>query len=136
MNKLWQPLLSVGKQARVRTPLQFGHGVRYLLNRRSMKNESTNSLIPFGWVRNKEAQNESLETTKNIETVKAVAKVEENRLEKFIPVPRRTLLKELMNEEGLLNWKERGLMERLAAAMDAYYSQKFYAILEEAKVIK
>ena len=43
-------------------------------------------------------------------------------------------MNKLVEEEGLLNWKERGLIERLAAALDAHFSQRFYGILEEAKV--
>ncbi len=43
-------------------------------------------------------------------------------------------MRKLVEEEGLLNWQERRLMESLAAAVDAYFSQRFYAILEEAKV--
>lgn len=44
------------------------------------------------------------------------------------------LVRKLVEEEGLLNWEERRQVESLAAAIDAYFSQRFYAILEETKV--
>ena len=43
-------------------------------------------------------------------------------------------MSKLVEEEGLLNWEERGLMERFAAAFDAHFSHRFYGILDEAKV--
>lgn len=58
----------------------------------------------------------------------------EKQKEKFIPVTRRTLVNKLVEEDGLLNWEEKRLLESFAASLDAYYSQKFYALLEEAKV--
>ena len=39
-----------------------------------------------------------------------------------------------MEEEGLLSWQERRLVESFAASLDAYFSQRFYRILEETKV--
>ena len=58
----------------------------------------------------------------------------EIRLEKFIPVTRRTLLRTLVEEKGFLENEEREKMESLGASLDAKYSQTFYSILEEAKV--
>ncbi len=49
-------------------------------------------------------------------------------------LPHRMLVRKLMEEEGLLNWQERRQVEKLAAAIDAYFSQRFYALLEETKV--
>ncbi len=59
---------------------------------------------------------------------------QEIRLEKFIPVTRRTLLRTLVEEKGFLKNEEREKMESLGASLDAKYSQTFYSILEEAKV--
>lgn len=56
------------------------------------------------------------------------------RLEKFIPVTRRNLLRILMEDEKLLSSDEKRLMENLAAALDAKYFKKFYGILEQSKV--
>lgn len=56
------------------------------------------------------------------------------RLEKFIPITRRSLLKALVQEKGLLSSEEKRLMENVAASLDAKYSKKFYSILEHAKV--
>lgn len=58
----------------------------------------------------------------------------ENRREKFIPVTRRSLVRRLAEEEGLLNWEEKRLLENFAAALDARFSQRFQGILEETKV--
>lgn len=60
--------------------------------------------------------------------------VEDRRLEKFIPVTRRALLRALVEEKELLSSEEKRLMESVAAALDAKYSKKFYSILEQAKV--
>lgn len=68
------------------------------------------------------------------ETDKTLALTEAKRLEKFIPVTRRALLRALMEEKGLLSTKEKQLMENVAAALDAKYSKRFYSILEQAKV--
>ena len=56
------------------------------------------------------------------------------RLDKFIPVTRRSLFRALVEDQGLLSSGDRGLMENLAASLDATYSKKFYSILEQAKV--
>ena len=40
----------------------------------------------------------------------------------------------LVEDKGLLSDASEGQMEKVAAALDASYSQKFYSILEEAKV--
>ena len=55
-------------------------------------------------------------------------------VEKFIPVTRRTLLRVLMKDSGLLNSEQKMHMEKVAAALDAKYSKRFYSILEQAKV--
>ena len=55
-------------------------------------------------------------------------------MEKFIPVTRGVLVSKLMAEDGLLNWQEKRLLENFAAALDAFFSQRFYAMLEETKV--
>ena len=56
------------------------------------------------------------------------------REEKFIPVTRRSLVRRLGEEEGLLSWEEREKLEIFAAALDARFSQRFQGCLEEAKV--
>ena len=56
------------------------------------------------------------------------------RREKFIPVTRRSLMKRLREEEGLLNWEEREKLEVFAAALDTRFSQRFLGTLAEAKV--
>ena len=58
----------------------------------------------------------------------------EEHTHKFIPITRGTLLKTLVMEKGMFSAKERLLLEDFAAALDSYYSQKFYGILEESKV--
>ena len=102
---------------------------------------SASSLIPFGWVKKSEKSPQALveaveRTTAEGSSVKAQNKRKkfEKQEEKFIPVTRRTLVNKLVEEDGLLNWDERRLLESFAASLDAYYSQKFYALLEEAKV--
>ena len=55
-------------------------------------------------------------------------------LEKFIPLTRRTLLRMLMEEEGLLSSADKRQMESVAASLDATYSKRFYSILEQSKV--
>ena len=47
---------------------------------------------------------------------------------------RRSLLRRLREEEGLLNWQEREKLESFAAALDSCFSQRFLGTLEEAKV--
>lgn len=59
---------------------------------------------------------------------------EQYRQEKFIPVTRRSLVRRLGEEEGLLNWQEREKLESFAAALDARFSQRLQSILEETKV--
>lgn len=102
---------------------------------------SASSLIPFGWVKKSEKTPQALvqtveQTTAEGSLVKAQNKLKkfEKQEEKFIPVTRRTLVNKLVEEDGLLNWEEKRLVESFAASLDAYYSQKFYALLEEAKV--
>ena len=97
------------------------------------------SLIPFGWLKKSEETPQALiqeQATNERDVIPAQSKVIkfEKQEEKFIPVTRRTLVNKLVEEDGLLNWEEKRLMESFAASLDAYYSQKFYALLEEAKV--
>ncbi len=56
------------------------------------------------------------------------------RLEKFIPVTRRMLLRVLVEDKELLTSHQKMLMEKIAAALDAKYSKRFYSILEQTKV--
>lgn len=96
------------------------------------------SSVLFGWFK-KEDRSQYLSHGQTIgkkEIVAAQNRVKkfEKQKEKFIPVTRRTLVRRLVEEDGLLNWEERRLLESFAASLDAYYSQKFYALLEEAKV--
>ena len=58
----------------------------------------------------------------------------EQRREKFIPVTRRSLLRRLREEEGLLNWREREKLDSFASSLDSCFSQRFLATLQEAKV--
>lgn len=58
----------------------------------------------------------------------------EKRLEKFIPLTRRALLRMLMDEKDFLKTAEKQLMEGVAASLDAKYSKRFYSILEHCKV--
>jgi hypothetical protein len=57
------------------------------------------------------------------------------REEKFIPVTRRSLVRWLGEEEGLLSWEEREKLEVFAAALDARFSQRFQGCLKEAKYL-
>lgn len=100
---------------------------------------SVSSLIPFGWFGIKKGDAPSqVQTTVVGEsgTVSAQNRVKtfKKEKEKFIPVTRRTLVNKLVEEDGLLNWEEKRLLETFAASLDTYYSQKFYSLLEEAKV--
>ena len=60
--------------------------------------------------------------------------LDNGRLEKFIPVTRRTLLRMIVEDKELLDSYQKKLMEKVAAAMDTKYSNRFYSILEQAKV--
>ena len=60
--------------------------------------------------------------------------IDDERLEKFIPVTRRTLLRVLLEDKGLFSSKQKKHMETVAAALDAKYSKRFYSVLEQAKV--
>ena len=128
------PNLLRGSLAPLRTNISRDAGLGY-------REASASSLIPFGWVKKSEKSPQALveaveRTTTKGSSVKAQNKLKkfEKQEEKFIPVTRRTLVNELVEEDGLLNWEERRLLESFAASLDAYYSQKFYALLEEAKV--
>ena len=99
---------------------------------------SISSVIPFGWFGKKEDTPTQVQTAVMGESGVASAQNREETFkkheEKFIPVTRRTLVNKLVEEDGLLNWEEKRLLETFAASLDTYYSQKFYALLEEAKV--
>lgn len=70
------------------------------------------------------------------EMIGGVASVDEvpRRKEKFIPVTRRSLMRQLREEDGLLNWEEREKLEIFASSLDAHFSQRFLGTLAEAKV--
>lgn len=135
---MWRNLLSVATR---RTPNLLRGSLRTTISRDAglgCREASASSLIPFGWVKKSEKAPQALveQTTAEGSLVKAQNKLKkfEKQEEKFIPVTRRTLVNKLVEEDGLLNWEERKLLESFAASLDAYYSQKFYALLEEAKV--
>ena len=93
------------------------------------------SLLPWKWGLRK--QQKDVEKESEVPDLRSETEAWiEGKKEKFIPVTRRSLLRRLGEEEGLLNWEERGLLERFAAALDARFSQRFQAILEEAKVVQ
>lgn len=50
-----------------------------------------------------------------------------SRLEKFIPVTRRTLLQALVKDTELFDSHQKKLMEKVAASLDAKYSKRFTA---------
>ena len=56
------------------------------------------------------------------------------RMERFIPLTRRVLLRMLMDEKDFLKTADKQLMENVAASLDAKYSKMFYSILEHCKV--
>lgn len=103
-----------------------------------IRREEATSLIPFARIwRKQESVRTVLQTTTALEKTPSSDKGPlplERRMEKFIPVTRRVLVSKLIAEEGLLNGKERHLMERFAAALDTCFHQRFYAMLEETKV--
>lgn len=72
--------------------------------------------------------------TKSEEAVGVATTTPPQRREKFIPVTRRSLMRRLREEEGLLNWEERDKLETFAAALNAHFSHRFLATLQEAKV--
>ena len=104
----------------------------------SYREASASSLIPFRWFKRDDPSqlltHRGTVSKKDIIEAQNRVKKFEKQKEKFIPVTRRTLVKKLVEEEGLLNWEEKRLLESFAASLDTYYSQKFYALLEEAKV--
>jgi hypothetical protein len=138
---MWRNLLGVATR---RPPNLFrGRGSLKRTNisrdaRLGYREASASSLIPFGWVKKSEKTPQALveASTSEGSLVKVQNKLKkfEKQEEKFIPVTRRTLVNRLVEEDGLLNWEEKRLVESFAASLDAYYSQKFYALLEEAKV--
>lgn len=99
---------------------------------------SISSVIPFGWFSKKEDTPTQVQTAvigeSGVASAKNRGETFKKHEEKFIPVTRRTLVNKLVVEDGLLNWEEKRLLETFAASLDTYYSQKFYALLEEAKV--
>ncbi len=106
-----------------------------------IRHASTLSLNPLKWFQSNQT---SKETAVAIQPQSAeVASHEEDLLmsidehtNKFIPVTRGTLLKTLVMQKGLFTATERHLMEDFAAALDSHYSQKFYGVMEESKVLK
>ena len=115
-------------------------GDLYLTQRRA---SSAISLNPLNWF-TRSSDKQSTQSSVALEVASAKSEPdyhEEDVLEcieghthKFIPITRGTLLKTLVMEKGMFSAKERLLLDDFAAALDAYYSQKFYGILEESKV--
>ena len=140
--KMWRNLLRLA--TRRRTPNLLRGSLKTNITRDTRlcyREASVSSLIPFGWVKKSEKTPQALvqaveQTNTEGSLVEAHNKLKkfEKQEEKFIPVTRRTLVNRLVEEDGLLNWEEKRLLESFAASLDAYYSQKFYALLEEAKV--
>ncbi len=103
---------------------------------------STLSLNPLKWFkRNPESQPPKETAVVEVATLSEADPCEDDVLRniddhtnKFIPITRGTLLKTLVMERGMFTVKERQSMEDFAAALDAYYSHKFYGLLEESKV--
>ena len=96
---------------------------------------SISSVIPSGWFGKKEdTPTHAVIGESGVALAKNRGGTFKKHEEKFIPVTRRTLVNKLVEEDGLLNWEEKRLLETFAASLDTYYSQKFYALLEEAKV--
>ncbi len=104
---------------------------------------STLSLNPLKWFKRNPESQPPKETAVELEvtTRSEVDPCEDDVLRniddhtnKFIPITRGTLLKTLVVEKGMFTVKERQSMEDFAAALDAYYSHKFYGVLEESKV--
>lgn len=98
-----------------------------------MRRREVSSITPF-----RQKQESSLAVPKTIPEKTASSDLKstysERRMEKFIPVTRGVLLSKLTAEDRLLNWQERRLLESFAAALDAFFSRQFYAMLEETKV--
>lgn len=112
----------------------FGHHLQV-----ASRATSSISLNPLKWFNRNPVKQEyqafpALQATSGLSVDKAFPATTEERLEKFIPVPRRTLLSRLIEEKNMFSLTERQLMERFAAALDAHYSHRFYGILEETKV--
>lgn len=111
---------------------QLGAAGRIFSSLQMIRRE-VSSIIPF-----RQKQESSLAVPQTIpeKTVSSDLKSthSERRMEKFIPVTRGVLLSKLMAEDRLLNWQERRLLESFAAALDAFFSRRFYAMLEETKV--
>ena len=99
--------------------------IRQLYSTRSQRVEAA-SLLP--WRRGAQSQDHVVAVGDG-----EVAE-ERPRKDKFIPVTRRSLVRRVREEEGLLNWEEREKLEAFAAALDARFSQRFLGILDGAKV--
>lgn len=101
-----------------------------------VRQREVSSIIPFTWARRKQELSPAVPQTVQEKTASSDPKSphSEKRMEKFIPVTRGVLVSKLMAEDGLLNWQEKRLLENFAAALDAFFSQRFYAMLEETKV--
>ena len=137
MVKMWSGLLLKRGSGRlgVRSALAAARSSPNL--RASSREASVASYLPFGWIKKAKTQQVIAQNAGQEDDVIAAqnrVKKFERQEEKFIPVTRRTLVKKLVEEEGLLSWEEKRLVEPFAASLDTYYSQKFYALLEEAKV--
>ncbi len=128
------PLLSLIRPTRSR-----------LLNISQSRQASALSLNPLKWFKRNPKSQPPPETTVEVVATQTQSEVDsyeddvlrniDDHTNKFIPVTRGTLLKTLVMEKNMFTAKERQSMEDLAAALDSYYSHKFYGILEESKVI-
>lgn len=115
-----QNVLQLGAAGRICSSLQ-------------MRRREVSFITPF---RRKQESSLAVPKTNPEKTVSSDLKstYSERRIEKFIPVTRGVLLSKLTAEDRLLNWQERRLLESFAAALDAFFSRQFYAMLEETKV--
>ncbi len=110
------------------------------------RHASTFSLNPLNWFKRNPKVQASQETT-TVTTQQQQPEVDsydneedilmsiDDHTNKFIPITRGTLLKTLVMEKGMFTATERHLMEDFAAALDSHYSQKFYGVMEESKVL-
>lgn len=67
--------------------------------------------------------------------VEAVSEDDGPWFEKFVPVTRQALVGKLEGEMGMFTPEERRNIGKFAAGLDAFVAQRFYAQLEEMKVI-
>jgi hypothetical protein len=54
--------------------------------------------------------------------------------ERFIPITRRSIIRHLMQEEGVLIDAERKIFEKFALALDGALTNRYHGTLEELKV--